>query len=59
VRLNEGEGSIREKCCPRVNISLEILNFNSKDIIRRLRTPNGRSIWPNFTQFFPKFTCAS
>jgi len=47
------------KCYPRVNISLEIPNFNLKDILRRLGAPNWRSIWPNFIQFFLKFTHAS
>jgi len=32
VRLHEGEGSVREKYCLRV----KILNFNSRDILRRL-----------------------
>jgi len=44
--------SVREKCCPRVKIP----NFNLRDILRRLGAPNQRSIWLNFTQFFPKFT---
>jgi len=32
VRVSEGEENVRENCYPRVNISLEIPNFNSRDI---------------------------
>jgi len=54
ARLSEGEGSLREKCLPRVKIP----NVNLRDILRLLGAPNQRSIWPNFNQFSPKFTYA-
>jgi len=37
-------------------MSFEILNFNLRDILRQMRVPNRRSIWPNFTKFCSKFT---
>ena len=54
----EGEENLREKWYPRVNISLEIPNFNSRDILRLLGAPNWHSIWSNFTKFSSKFTQA-
>jgi len=56
-----GEENLREKCVREkwYPISLEIPNIKSRDILSRLRTPNPRSIWLNFTKFSSKFTRAS
>jgi len=43
-----------EKSCAWSNISLDIPNFNLREILRRLEASNWCSIWPNFTQFFSK-----
>jgi len=43
-RLSEAEESVRGKCCPRFNISLEIPNFNSRNILCRLGAPKRCSI---------------